>query len=117
MFSETLSDTRKQEMSREKLLSKLLTTIQAFTYSCSCEAFEAKRNYRKILSSSSEAAGARQEQNTDSMLSKFGIAGVECDGKLVVMPQPSSDEDDGSQPFNGRLGRLRYFVSVMAAGP
>jgi hypothetical protein len=116
MFSESLSDIRKQEMSREKLLSKLLMTIQAFTYSCSCEAFEAKRNYRKILSSSSEAAGARQEQNTDSMLSKFGIAGVVCDGKLVVMPQPSSDEDDGSQPFNGRLGRLRYLgLSVMAA--
>jgi hypothetical protein len=116
MFSETLSDTRKQEMSREKLLSKLLITIQAFTYSCSCEAFEAKRTYRKIMSSSSEAAGARQEQNTDAMLSKFGIAGVVCDGKLVVMPQPSSHEDDGSQPFNGRLGRLRYLgLSVMAA--
>jgi hypothetical protein len=116
MFSEALSDTRKQEMSREKLLSKLLVTIQSFTYSCSCEAFEAKRSYRKMMSSSKEAAGARQDQNTDSMLSKFGIEGVVCDGKLVVMARPSSEEDDGSQPFNGRLGRLRYLgLSVIAA--
>lgn len=116
MFSEGLSDTRKQEMSREKLLSKVLMTIQAFTYSCSCEAFEASRAYRRIMSSSGEAASLQQEQNIDSVLSKFGIAGVGCDGKLVLMPRPSTHEDDGSQPFNGRLGRLRYLgLSAMAA--
>jgi len=116
MFDEALSDTQKQEMSREKLLSKLLMTIQAFTYSCACEAFEARRTYRKIFSSSSEDDALKQQKNVDSMLSKFGIAGIRCGGKLVLMPRPSLDEDDGSQPFNGRLGRLRYLgLSAMAA--
>ena len=33
-----------------------------------------------------------------------------------MMPRPSSLEDEGTQPFHGRLGRLRYFgLAVMAA--
>lgn len=52
----------------------------------------------------------------ESVLSKYGIGGVVCDGKLVVMPQPSAQEDGDAWPFDGRIGRLRYFaLTVMAA--
>lgn len=116
MFTETLGDNRRQEMSREKLLSKLLQSIQCFTYSCCCEAFEARRIFRKSVSASSEKAGLRQDSSTDSVLSKFGISGLACDGKLVILPRPSPEEDDGSQPFDGRLGKLRYLaLAAMAA--
>jgi hypothetical protein len=65
--------------------------------------------------SSSEVAGLT-DASLDAICSKFGITGVLCDGKLVVLPCPSSKVDDGSQPFNGRLGRLRYLgLAVMAA--
>jgi hypothetical protein len=65
--------------------------------------------------SSRDVAGLT-DASLDAICSKFGITGVLCDGKLVVMPYPSSKVDDGSQPFNGRLGRLRYLgLAVMAA--
>lgn len=52
----------------------------------------------------------------DLVFSKFGIAGIACDGRLVILPRPSPVEDDGTQPFSGRLGKLRYFgLAVMAA--
>jgi len=116
LFTETLSDNRKQEMSREKALSKLLLSIQAFTYSCCSEAFEARREYRKCMSSSSQVASKAQDSTVEAVLSKFGIAGVVCDGRMVVMPQTSAQEGDGAGPFDGRIGRLRYFaLTVMAA--
>lgn len=66
--------------------------------------------------SSREVAGLSETASIDAICSKFGISCVLCDGKVVVMPQPSSTVDDGSQPFNGRLGRLRYLaLAVMAA--
>jgi Proteolysis_6 C-terminal len=106
----------RQVLSREKLLSKLLLSIQAFTYSCSCEAFEAKREYRKVMHANKDSAKSRQEYSTESINSKFGISGVVCDGKLVVMPKPSRTDDDGFQPFNGRLGKMRYLaLAIMAA--
>jgi len=91
--------------------------VQCFTYSCACEAYEARRIYRKSLTSAStEAAGIRQDSSTDAVLSRFGFSGVACDGKLIVLPRPSPEEDDGSQPFDGRLGKLRYLgLAVMAA--
>ncbi|CAB9510311.1 protein ligase UBR2 [Seminavis robusta] len=116
VFSTTLSETQRQELSREKLLSKLLMTIQSFTYSCCCEAAEARREVRKHFLSSREVAGLSDSSSFDTICSKFGITGVLCDGKLVLMPHPSSKVDDGSQPFNGRLGRLRYLgLAAMAA--
>jgi hypothetical protein len=116
VFSETLSDQQRQEMSREKLLSKLFLSVQAFTYSCCCETFEAKRAYIKSALSSSTSTSTRQESSLESLLSRFGMVGVGCNGQIVLMPHPSADEDEGSQPFSGRLGKLRYFgLAVMAA--
>lgn len=116
LFTEALSDNRRQEMSREKLLSKLLLSIQAFTYSCCSEAFEARRAFRKSLFSSSDFAKKNQDSSVESVLSRFGMSGVACDGRMIVMPHPSAQEDGGVWPFDGRLGRLRYFaLTVMAA--
>jgi hypothetical protein len=108
---------QRQELSREKLLSKLMISMQAFTYSCCSEANEARRLVKKSMVSSNKVAGARSDGNNLNLIfSKYGIAGIVCDGKLVIMPRPSSIEDDGTQPFSGRLGKLRYFgLAVMAA--
>jgi hypothetical protein len=115
MYTETLPEAKRQEMSREKLLSKLLLTIQCFTYSVASESFEARRNYKKAFPMSSDSA-TFVDSSSDSVLSRFGMSGVACDGMLVVLPEPSPDEDDGAQPFDGRLGKLRYFaLAVMAA--
>jgi hypothetical protein len=116
VFNETLTDQQRQEMSREKLLSKLFLSVQAFTYSCCCETFEAKRAYIKSVLSSPTSASSRQESSLEALLSRFGMVGVGCSGQIVLMPHPSADEDEGSQPFSGRLGKLRYFgLAVMAA--
>ena len=92
-------------------------SIQAFTYSACCELNEARRLVKMALSSSNKSAGmTRDENNLDLIFSKFGIVGVECDGALLVMPRPTSSTDDGTQPFNGRLGKLRYLgLAVVAA--
>jgi hypothetical protein len=121
VFSTTLSDTQRQELSREKLLSKLMMTMQAFTYSACCEANEARRLIQKMKSKISSRKVASMPSISDNndfaaIFSKYGIANIVCDDKLLIMPKPDLHEDDGSQPFNGRLGRLRYFgLAVMAA--
>jgi hypothetical protein len=104
-------------MSREKLMSKLLLSIQAFTYSCSSEAFEAKRSYRKSLNLlHSEVAKKNSDSGVESVRSRFGFRNLVCKGKMILMPIPSHDEDGESWPFDGRLGKLRYFgLTVMAA--
>lgn len=115
-----MTDVQRQELSREKLLSKLMVSIQSFSYSVCCEAYEARRLVRKSIVSTRRVAGLSPEESTlSSILSTFGIDGIVCDGKLVIMPQPSASKDEGTQPFNGRLGRLRYLgLAVMAAaGP
>jgi hypothetical protein len=108
---------QRQELSREKLLSKLMMSIQAFTYSCSCESYEVRRLINKLTVSSNKVAGiSSNDSNIDTIYSKFGISGVVCDGKLIIMPHPSAHEDEGGQPFSGRLGKLRYLgLAVMAA--
>eukprot|EP00934_Nitzschia_sp_Nitz4_P008391 Nitzschia sp. Nitz4//scaffold194_size40385//22916//30332//NITZ4_007530-RA/size40385-processed-gene-0.16-mRNA-1//-1//CDS//3329540334//8381//frame0 len=117
VFPSPLSDLQRQELSREKLLSKLMMSIQAFTYSCCCEANEAGRLVEKALRNSSNGASAqREENNIDLIFSKFGISGICCNGTLAVLPRPEATEDDGTQPFSGRLGRLRYLgLAVMSA--
>jgi hypothetical protein len=115
-----LSDIQRQELHREKALSKLMMAVQALTYSCCSEAYEARRLIKKSMASSGKVAGLPSNDSTlRTIFSKFGIEGLLCDGKLVVMPRPSSSEEDGTQPFNGRLGKLRYLgLAVMAAaGP
>ena len=103
-------------MSREKLMSKLLLSIQAFTYSCSSEAFEARRSYRKSLMLQLDVAKKNNDANTESVRSRFGFRDLVCKGKMILMPVPSQDEDGDSWPFDGRLGKLRYFgLTVMAA--
>jgi hypothetical protein len=116
MFDEGISDSTRQEMSREKLLSKFLMSIQAFTYSCCCEGFDARRAYRRSLTSAVDATRLRRDANAESVFSRYGMSGVECDGHLIVLPLPSSHEDGGLQPFDGRLGKLRYLgLAVMSA--
>jgi hypothetical protein len=117
VFPTALSDMQRQELSREKLLSKLMMSVQAFTYSCSCEAYEVRRLLKKVTVSSNKVAGiTSNDSNVDTIYSKFGISGVVCDGKLIIMPHPSAHEDEGGQPFNGRLGKLRYLgLAIMAA--
>jgi hypothetical protein len=96
-----------------------MMSIQAFTYSTCCEANEVRRLANKVdkrTSNRNYARSASDDTDINVIFSKYGIANIVCDGKLVVMPQPSASDDDGTQPFNGRLGRLRYFaLAVMAA--
>ena len=93
-----------------------MMSIQSFTYSCCCEANEVRRVIRKLTASSNKVAGVSHATSFDTIYSKFGISGVVCDGKLIIMPRPEAHVDEGCQPFNGRLGRLRYFgLAVMAA--
>ena len=116
LFTESLSENRRQEMSREKLMSKLLLSIQAFTYSCSSETFEAKRSYRKGLLLQLDVAKKNIDSSVESVRSRFGFRDLVCNGKMILMPKPSQDEDGDSWPFDGRLGKLRYFgLTVMAA--
>lgn len=112
---------KRQELSREKLLSKMMMSIQAFTYSSCCEVNEARRLTRKAMAMSSvtaaSMAGAKStERDKDRILSKDGISEIICDEKLTIMCRPNALQDDGSQPFNERLGKRRYFgLAVMAA--
>ena len=94
-----MTETRRQELSREKLISKLLFSIQAFTYTCSSEAAEARR----LL---------RDSSDEPSILSKFGISKALLDGDLLLLPKPDLSVDDG-QPFDGRLGKLRYLALAL----
>jgi hypothetical protein len=92
-------------------------SVQAFTYSVACEANEARRLSQKLHKLSGKTTGlASSESSLQSIFSQYGISNIVCDGRLIVMPRPSAAEDDGSQPFSGRLGRLRYIgLAVMAA--
>lgn len=72
------------------------------------------------MEASTKLSGIAPADNALALIfSKFGIDGIACDGKLVMMPMPSGSDDNGTQPFSGRLGRLRYLgLAVMAAaGP
>ena len=113
----TLSDTRRQELSREKLLSKLLVSVQAFAYSCCCEAYEVKRLYKKERSGMQHSdVGVEGSSVIKALFSTYGISGLACDDHLVLMQKPLADRDEGTQPFDGRLGKLRYLgLAVMAA--
>lgn len=95
-----------------------MMSVQSLTYSVCCEANEARRLTKKAkiaASTHSGAASLSDDRNLNAIFSKYGIADITCNGKLIIFPQPSATEDDGFQPFNGRLGRLRYFgLAVMA---
>lgn len=100
----SMSETRRQELSKEKMISKLLYTIQAFTYSCCSESSDCRRLLR------SESVG------TSSIYSKFGVGKSGMENNLLLLPQAESSVDGGFQPFDGRLGKTRYMaLSLMAA--
>jgi hypothetical protein len=118
VFPTALYDTQRQELSREKLLSKLMMSIQSLTYSICSEVNEARRLTRNAKMKATKYAGsvpASDDKSINAIFLKYGIAQILCNGKLIVIPRPSTTEDDGFQPFNGRLGRLRYLgLAVMA---
>ena len=99
-----MSESRKQELSREKLVSKMLFSIQAFTYTCCAEAAHA----RMLLHNASPS-------DQPSILIKSGIERAQLNGQLLLFPEANS-ADNGHQPFAGRLGKLRYLsLSLMVA--
>ena len=117
VFSGELSENQLRSFSREHFMAQLLTAIQSFTYTACCEAFEARRNIRNKSAGSSNAqfASAPSGDALKPVYSKFGICGTLCSDQVILMPKPSASEDEGSQPFNGRLGRLRNLGLVMMA--
>lgn len=101
----SMTETRRQELSREKLISKVLFSIQAFVYTCCAEASEARR----LLRDSPEC-------EKPSLLTKFGIEKVLLGGDLLLFPEANASVEEGYQPFDGRLGKLRYLsLALMVA--
>jgi len=102
----SLSDSQKHELPREKVISKMMTSVQAFTYSCMAEASEARR----------QLLIGTKTIDSNALLSKYGVKEISDDGNLLILPIPSPDEEDGTQPFRGRMGKLRYLaLATMAA--
>ncbi len=104
LTSTPMSEARRQELSKEKMISKLLYTIQAFTYSCCSESSDCRRLLRS------------ESVDTSSIYSKFGVGKSVMENNLLLLPQAESSVDGGFQPFDGRLGKTRYMaLSLMAA--
>lgn len=102
----TMTDAQRQEMSREKLTAKLLSSVQSFTYTVCSEAAEARRLLRK----------AKLSTGRQAVLSKFGISDASLCNEFLLLPEPDKSIDDGFQPFDGRIGKLRYLaLSLMLA--
>jgi len=106
---------RRQELSREKLLSKLLQSIQTFTYSCAAEEGECKRLGKK-------AASLDDTSNplVSDIFSKYGAHKFTFGGRFLILssPEGSGDIEGGVSQyvFGGRIGRLRYLgLAIMAA--
>jgi hypothetical protein len=105
LSSSTLTESHRQELSREKLISKMMLSIQAFTYTCCSEAAEARLLLHESL-----------ERDKSSILSKFGLSSTSFGGDLLLFPEADPSVDGGYQPFDGRLGKLRYLsLALMAA--
>jgi len=106
----TLSDYRRQELSREKLICKLLLSIQAFTYTCCSEGGECLRLRRMQLQDGADSA------DRTSLFSKFGVEDTLCGDNLILLPDGSRVSGDGTQYFDGRIGKLRYLgLAIMVA--
>ena len=96
------TDMSRQEFSREKLVSKLFTSIQAFTYSCCSEEMECRR--------------LAQLPTPTNYRSTYGVGRFALDNALLILPKPSTTIDGGTQPFMGKIGRLRHFaLAILAA--
>ena len=84
------------------MISNILLSIQAFTYTCCSEAAEVRRLAQKEL------------VDLEKLRSMFGVHSIICNGKFIVLPKPSPAED--GWPFKGRLGKLRYLgLAIMTA--
>ena len=104
LTSTSMSDSRRQELSKEKMVSKLLYSIQAFTYSCCAESSDCRR----LLHSKSV--------DTTSIFSKFGVGKALIGNDLLLLPRAETSAEGGFQPFDGRLGKARYLgLALMAA--
>jgi len=106
---------RRQELSRERLLSKLLQSIQSFTYSCAAEEVECKRLGKK-------AASLDDTSNPllSDILSKYGVHKFTFGGRFLILSALEGNDDvEGGVSqyvFGGRIGRLRYLgLAIMAA--
>ena len=90
-----MTESQRNELSREKLISKLLLSIQSFTYSVCAEAADVRHRLKKGYKAST----------------MYGVHSFSINGELVLMPMA-----DGAATFDGRLGKLRYFaLSIMTA--
>ena len=104
LTSSSMSETRRQELSKEKMVSKLLYSIQAFTYSCCSESSDCRRLLRS------------KPVDTSSIYSKFGVGKAVIENNLLLLPRAELSVDGGFQPFDGRLGKTRYMgLALMAA--
>jgi hypothetical protein len=100
---------QEQEFEQEKMYSELLFSIQCFAYSCCAEVYDIRREYNRL--SKARHLGTIDE----SYLSKYGVADVQYNGVLVLLPTPTL-EDGGVHAFDGRLGKLRYLaLALMSA--
>jgi hypothetical protein len=97
-ISPVLSTDQKQELSREKLVSRHLQTIQSFTYSCCSEFSECLRLSKR-----------HSDPNQENLFSKYGIQSIVCNGEFIAMPYDNTIQD-GSEVFDGKIGRLRYLA-------
>jgi len=103
VFGADVAKAKQPELEREKLISKLLFSIQCFTYSCCSESAEVRRLHLSAL------RNAGSHSSGDNFHSKFGVQDVLCDSKLILMPTPTLT-DGGEHVFEGRFGKLRYFA-------
>jgi len=102
---------RRQELSRERLIAKLMQAIQSFTYSCCAEELECKR-----LGDRAASLDDTLKPSVSDVYSKYGVYKSTCDGKFLILSDPSAAEEGGLQIFCGRIGRLRYLaLAIMAA--
>lgn len=106
---------RRHELSRERLISKLLQSIQSFTYSCCAEEVECKRLGKKAAS----LDGKSNPLVTD-IFSKYGVHKFTYGGRFLILSAPEGKDGESLQPsqsvFGGRIGRLRYLgLAIMAA--
>ena len=88
------------------LLTSRHHVVQAFTYTCCSESADARR----LVVNTSDSS------DSSSLLMQFGIGQIRFQGNLLLFPSANSSVDSGCQPFNGRLGKLRYLgLALMVA--
>jgi hypothetical protein len=79
--------------------------------SCCSESAEARREFLKA-----SPEGISQHADLPVIFSQFGIEKALLQGNLLLFPKALSSVDGGSQPFDGRLGKLRYLgLALMVA--